>query len=519
MKLKMRTGKTALVLILAAITSCQDVDTLRKVDPTTDANSVIEFTNYVDGMTRTRSGITRGLKHTGSGSFVANDAMGVWGFQTTGEYNDVIFNNQRVYCVDGTNWTYTNKKLWNVGSTYEFYGFFPYSETLYTFSDDRMITIQEYEVPVDATQQQDLMISERRPVSPFNTVDMIFHHILSNVNILVKISDNLETEGISSVKLVKFSLSGIKSTGHYEQSGWHNQAPTGEWTEQTGNLLIPDINNVSLNTDHSITGILTEYLVIPQSLYSKEPGVAHDVCFDAIFRIEYTDGTASTFIKKGIRLAGITGMSTASGTKIISSWESNNRYNYTLSFNPVSSTRIWEADGDGSLIVDPETGDVIKDNDDTPTAGTMRYNPDDPNVILVLEDTDGDGKPDTWVEYPIVWEDIDGDGLLEAGIDRDRDGHIDNVDGDNSTNQGGDPDNDPTDGNPKNPDGKDVILIHYDSNGDGVIDDNDEWIQLQKDPETGKITPAKEIDDATIEFTATVTDWDDEISVNYNITR
>ena len=166
---------------------------------------------------------------------------------------------------------------------------------------------------------------------------------------------------------------------------------------------------------------------------------------------------------------------------------------YTLVM-PGVPARTWDADGDGSIMMDPETGDAITTCDDTPYPGVMRYNPDEPNVIYVFEDTDGDDVPDTWIPHPIAWEDIDGDGLLEGGIDRDGDGHIDDVDGDNNTQQvpGGDPDKDPTDGNPNNPNGKDAILIHYDSDGDGDVDDDDDWCQLQMDPDTGVITPARE---------------------------
>ena len=68
------------------------------------------------------------------------------------------------------------------------------------------------------------------------------------------------------------------------------------------------------------------------------------------------------------------------------------------------------------------------------------------------------------------------------------------MDGDNNTQQvpGGDPDKDPTDGNPNTPNGKDAILIHYDSDGDGDVVDDDDWCQLQMDPDTGVITPARE---------------------------
>ena len=99
------------------------------------------------------------------------------------------------------------------------------------------------------------------------------------------------------------------------------------------------------------------------------------------------------------------------------------------------------------------------------------------------------------------------------------DGHIDDVDGDNDTQQvpGGNPDTNPSDGNPSNPNGKDVILVHYDSDNDDDVDGDDEWTQVQKDPDTGKIIPAREIEDAYIKFSATVSEWADTYTVNYDI--
>ena len=100
-----------------------------------------------------------------------------------------------------------------------------------------------------------------------------------------------------------------------------------------------------------------------------------------------------------------------------------------------------------------------------------------------------------------------------------RNGNIDNVDNENETQQepGGDTDRDPTDGSPSNPDGKDVILVHVDTDGDGDVDDDDDWVQLQKDPDTGKIEPDRQIQDATIEFTATVHEWEDAYTIEYNV--
>ena len=505
--------KASLLLGMTLMVSCQQNSIYTEIDTDYVRNSTIEFNNYLSRM-------TRASKVNGDNSFVVGDTMGVWGVQKTGDQVDHIFINQPVRYVSGTTWTYDNKKLWNDGSKYVFYGVFPYSKTLYTVSNDtnRYVTIPAFTTPNVPDDQTDLLISERRRILPHNTVDMIFHHILSNVSIYIKVGTGLDTTGISQVMLTSIQLKNVKSTGTYTQTAWDNQnCAEGAWSGITGSMNIPAVTNKVLSYD--ATPAYQDYLMIPQSLYSTAAQPT-DVVVDASFRIIYNDNSSSTYTKNNIRMAGITGRN-GSNTQVISKWEPNYRYNYTLAFNPQKSTRTWEADGDGSLQIDPATGDTITTTDDTPYGGTMRYNPDEPNIIYIFEDTNNDTIPDTWKTYPIVWEDIDGDGLLEAGIDRNGDGQIDNVDDENVTQQvpGGNPDTDPTDGNASNPAGKDVILVHNDTNGDGVIDDTDDWTQIQKDPTNGVITPAREIEDLTIEFTASVSEWEQTYSVDYSIHR
>ena len=499
-------------MVLTSVSSCLQNGILHEIDRDANkSNAYIEFGNYVNKM-------TRASKTAGNGGFNVGDTMAVWGIQTTDGIVDVIFNNQDVRYVEDSTWTYDQKKLWNIGSKYMFYGVFPYSKTLYTMSTDGnyYVTIPEYTTPDAPADQTDLMISERRNVTPFQTVDMYFHHILSNVNISAKISDALDISEISSITIKSIRFYNIFATGHYEQTGWSQERAVGSWTG------IKDYMNIPTRTDIEITKTSTpifhDYLMIPQILFSTD-AQPKDVCIDATFKIVYKDGTSSTYIKNGIRLSGITGKNNSNSISTINSWQPNYRYNYTLVFNPQVATRLWEADGDGSIQINPVTGDTITKTDDTPFPGVMKYNPDEPDIVYIYEDTDGDGEPDTWKTYPVVWEDVDGDGLLEAGVDRDGDGHIDDVDGETETQQvpGGDPDKDPSDGNPENPKGKDVILVHYDSDGDGDIDDDDEWIQIQKDPNTGIITPTRETDDATIRFTATVQEWEQSYLLDYDV--
>ena len=503
--------KLSILAGMVLISSCQQSGILHEIDPYANkSNAYIEFGNIVNKMTRS-------AKSSGIKGFQLGDTMAVWGIQDTDGTIDVIFNNQDVRYISDSTWTYDNKKLWNIGSKYMFYGVFPYSKTLYTMSDDEnyYISIANYTTPDDTASQIDLMISERRNVSPFNTVQMYFHHILSNVNVYAKIGSGMDVTGIESITLQSIKFNNVKNTGSYQQTGWNQNSAEGAWSGQTGLMNIPTVTNLVLS--NTSTPIYKDYLMMPQTLFSTEATPA-DVTLDAKFHVIYKDGTSSTFVKNGIRLAGITGTQ-GGNSSLISTWEPNYKYNYTLAFNPTRSTRIWDADGDGSLVIDPVTGDTIKKNDDTPTDGSMRYNPDEPDQIQVWEDTDDDGIPDSWVTYPVVWEDVDGDGKLEGGIDRDGDGHIDNVDGDTDTQQapGGDTDKDPSDGNPNNPDGKDVILVHVDTDGDGDVDEDDGWVQLQKDPDTGAIYPAREEEDAIIEFTARVTEWEEIYSIDYDI--
>jgi hypothetical protein len=498
---------TSALVSIAALSSCQQT---LELDMPTDVTrtSNIRFSNYVSHM-------TRGSKTNAAGSFVKGDTMAVWGKQTTsiGEYNfvDFVFNNQPVEYVDANTWTYSPEKAWNFTSTYMFYGVFPYSQTLYTMSSDTnfCVTIPTYTTPDLPDDQKDLMISEQRYIIPDNTVDMVFHHILSNVNVIAKIGSAVDTSKIQSVTLKQIKFYNVQSTGKYTQTGWDSvNCAVGAWSDVNGYMNIPTVTDKVLTKDADT--IYKDYLMIPQNLFGSGAS-PKDASIDAVFRIVYKDGTSSTHVKTGLRLAGITGTRDTVQT-VINSWKPNYRYNYTLAFNPQKAARTWDADGDGSLQIDPTTGDTIKGND-TPTGGTMKYSPDDPNTIYVLEDTDGDSIPDTWNRYPVVWEDVDGDGFLEAGIDRNNDGHIDNVDGENETQQGGNTTHDPSDGNAKNPDGKDVILVHYDSNHDGKIDDNDEWRQVEKDPTTGNIVPVKEEEDRTIQFTATVSEWEQTYSL------
>lgn len=480
---------------------------------------------------------TRASKQVGY-TFNVGEKISVYGFESndTMDGENQLFNNQEVTNTAGQNnqiWTYSPKKFWTSGNRYEFYAAYPYEQPFAFDASTKYFSIKDFTVSNDTAKQVDLMIAERNYATPNNTVELNFHHILSNVNFYAKVAAGVDPKEITSVDIVSLDVTGLLATGSYQQTGWTaNHQAEGEWTTPLPKSEDFCYDFPGLGAGHSTAlkvdgneykGVATDLLLMPQTLFyvdDPEAGISAkmDPVLKVSFKVSYADATSQVF-NKTLRLSSLLSYKKRTlelqedGTygysdyvevnEPIYKWEPNYKYNYFLTFNPAKTTRIWDTDCDGNL------GD---DTDGQPNEkeGGSRYNPDDPNVIQVWEDKDGDGEKDDdeWVEYSIAWEDIDGDGYLEGGIDKDGDGHIDNVDGDNTTEYNNHTTYDPTDGDVEhNPDGKDAILAYVDTDGDG---EPDKWVQLEKDPETGEIKPGKDTEENYIEFTAIVSDWEVE---------
>lgn len=501
------------------------------------------YDNEINFCTFNESGsATRASKQAGY-TFNVGEKISVYGYEINDSAENQIFDNQMVENTAGNTgdkWAYSPKKYWQSGNTYEFYAAYPYEQGFKFDSTKKQFSLANFTVNNDTAKQIDLMIAERNLASPNKIVEFRFHHILSNVNFLARVSSDVNPEEITSVDIIKFDVKGLLNTGSYAQTetAWTaNHQADGFWTVKApkqgeGNpsdyYKFPAISGgqataLKVGNGYPVTPLATDMLLMPQKLfYLNQDGyrAEQDPTIEVEFKVSYSDNTYQIF-KRSLRLSSVLAYqkktlnddgsyTTTTVNEPIYEWLPNYKYVYTVAFNPAKTTRIWDSDSDGGL----GSTDDEKANE---KEGGSKYNIDTPNVIQVLEDTDGDGTPDTYVEYPVVWEDIDGDGKLEGGVDKDGDGKIDNVDGDNTTKWGGDDTYDPTDGDDvNNPDGKDVILVFVDTDGDGEPDD---WRQLEKDPETGEIIPGKETEENYIEFTATVVDWEVEYDINYEITK
>lgn len=423
-----------------------------------------------------------------SGSnFPTGTAMAVWGFQ---DGTGLLFKDQTVKRETTGQWTYSPLKYWNAGSTYAFYAMYPQT-VAHTFDQtDKNFTISGFTVEDAIADQTDLMIAQENTPQPFNLVTMTFNHILCNVNFYAQIVSTLQNKGVKSATINSLKITGIKNQGTFTQNGfdasskvangaWGDYAAT-TWTSPIIAATPVDFSDHKNGVMGETGNVLRDMLLLPQPL---------NAVLTVNYTLTYSDGTTTTF-DKSLPLESIL----YNGTPL-NEWKYNTIYNYIMTLDPTHRepgdfTDV-AIDWDGTLNGDCE-----------PTPNSKLVGPDaNGNYVVVVTDENG-----TETRIPTVWEDVDGDGKLELGVDRDGNGQIDNVDNENTTNSSN---TEVSDGNANNPGGKDVILI--DTTGDGKPDK-----QIEKDESTGKIDP---ILDTVIRFSATVEDWKEEKDIPVDITQ
>ncbi len=414
----------------------------------------------------------------------------------------------------------------------------------------------------------DLMIADRiLGATPFQDVNFLFRHILANVNFTVEKPSVLATKGIDSVAIDNFTVKNIFGKGDFNQTKWTNNSATatvdataqgegdrhnnvsnldstfnvGGWTimnYKDTKAEFPERKGVEVKT--TATYLYKDYMVIPQKLFTKNLVAEADPTLEITYTVGYSDKTKQTFTRS-LRLSSVlaTGVTNPQGDPItgeqvantnvksgdpINTWFPNYKYTYAITIDPSKSTVYWEADANGDMVMENGVQTATRNADGTPidteeaavaaeTDGGARFNPDEPNVIQIWEDKNSDGKvqEDEWVDYPIVWYDVDNDGKLEAIWDKNKDGKPDNIDGNKTQGKGV--------GADSTYDGADDPTYGYDAILVNTKDETHPWQQIEKDPDTGIIGPKKETQDGAITFKATVADWAVDYKVGYEITK
>lgn len=295
--------KKSYLMILAAVSlfaSCYESDTFKGAAQEVQADQPLSFTAYADKVTKAGNSTALNDFYT---------AFGVYGWKTVNGtvVSDPVFSNipneyftedkggSIVYKTSGkpsTEWTvpdnigvgegkkgywyYENVRYWDkMASQYQFFAIAPFESTpTYTVSaGDANISIATYDISgennlalVDDGNsnlipqanlaytgfKKDYMIADKLTPTPKGTVttqdvQLVFHHILTKLNVKVKKSDLYK--GSQVLKVSELKIENLKKEANFEYTtnmttdGWKNKA---------------DIRTIDINTPYALANGATE---------------------------------------------------------------------------------------------------------------------------------------------------------------------------------------------------------------------------------------------------------------------
>ena len=302
--------KKSYFLMAAAATmfaACSQSDVLNEVQVQDEAQA-IGFSTYANKATRAENS-TAG---TTTGLYSHHEIFKVWGYKNT--YTEgFVFNGAEV-TGDGTNWSYSDKKYWDMAATsYQFYAAAPANaawsliQVNGAVQDDdyfrlvnfaltgKSLTSTSLENSFKGSADVDLMIAspckvERAKFGTANKVQLNFNHILSRLNVTVKKGTNIASE---TVKITSFKVGNLKKAGNFDESAnlggdYLTVGTTKRWETADYKYVIEGnkLDDVSTTSKY-----IFQALVIPQAAAwesVKRDGTSTEVA--PYFTIEYTIG-------------------------------------------------------------------------------------------------------------------------------------------------------------------------------------------------------------------------------------
>jgi len=288
-----------------------------------------------------------------------SSTMGVWGWRSDDTTTDQPqFIDQLVsYDTSTAKWQYSPLRYWETSSTYRFYAYAPHQTTTthgavtidattgHIAISDVVLTGTNLQDPPTAEQQYvfsaaagdvDWLISRAGranvPGRLGQTVEFTMQHILSKLNVAVRLNSTLASDAsLSAVTIDKLLIGPFAAEGDFAQTLDHTPAASsaadrtaGEWTlTATPALTLSGATNVTLrNTANGTTGntllYIMESLVLPQD-------VADTQSVKLCYTFTSSDGRSEHFTYV-MPLTQAFGPITEAGGQFLSG------YSYTLTF-------------------------------------------------------------------------------------------------------------------------------------------------------------------------------------------
>ena len=264
-------------LALLAVGCSNEVLVEEQQNPQEEVQTPISFATFADKQVRSQSVLMEDYHNT----------IAVYGVKENVTVQTVFNNVTLTYTTPGgtpNDWAYSPLRYWDKQATYEFIAFAPASAPMaYVLHTDGKVTGGQFQTSDPYTlvgqnlqngtsneeiytgftggtgKDTDIMLAPM--VSANGTtkgiVNFDFHHILSKLNVAVKLNASL---GSSVVKVKNITISGLKDTGTYtDAAGWSATA-----TDPNYKLQFNDATGVEVNATPAL--YFLESLVMPQAM-------------------------------------------------------------------------------------------------------------------------------------------------------------------------------------------------------------------------------------------------------------
>ena len=265
-------------LALLAVGCSNEVLVEEQQNPQEEVQTPISFATFADKQVRSQSVLMEDYHNT----------IAVYGVKENVTVQTVFNNVTLTYTTPGgtpNDWAYSPLRYWDKQATYEFIAFAPASAPMayVLHTDDGKVTGGHFQTSTPYTlvgqnlqngtsneeiytgftggtgKDTDIMLA---PMVPANgttkgIVNFNFHHILSKLNVAVKLNASL---GSSVVKVKNITITGLKDTGTYtDAAGWSATVKEPNYKLQFNNA-----DGVAVNATKAL--YFLESLVMPQAM-------------------------------------------------------------------------------------------------------------------------------------------------------------------------------------------------------------------------------------------------------------
>jgi len=333
--------KSLLIAAASAIilAGCAESDTFKPIE-----EIPIGFTKvHIENVTKA---ITPGA-YTTENFEAEGNTFGVFGYKNTKtQTSALIFNNQKVEYQSGlstangynatTDWAYTPIKYWDKSATsYNFYAYAPHDgdftgTVALSSNSQNAFTITGFEQANTQDNMIDLMtdLTSKQSVTGSNIgqndVAFTFGHILSNINLVMAVSQSLKADETDNpVRVESVKIGTIKLDGDYAYAtnaySWtlKTGSRTAEFnaTQTSGNVFASKALKAS-NDGFTNVPALTDLLFVPQNV-------------DAGYKITIKYFIGNEQFDKEILLSEF-----KNGNNTLATWAPGNKYTYQLIIGP-----------------------------------------------------------------------------------------------------------------------------------------------------------------------------------------